>query len=248
MTREFIDIGTTDGSCDSYVSYPDTGGPFPAVIFYMDGIGIRPVLREMADRIAEKGFYVLLPNTYYRRGRAPLFDVASILKPENRATLMDLVLSVTPELVQRDAGAFLEFLAQRPQVRPHSKVGLTGYCMGGAMVMRTAAQYADRIAAGASFHGGGLATDAPGSPHLLAGLIKAELYFGHADNDHGMPPASIARLDAALDAAAVRYQSELYVGAAHGFTMTDLPVYDEPASRRHWDRLLALYGRTLQAV
>jgi carboxymethylenebutenolidase len=248
MAHEFIDIDTADGVCDSYAAYPDTGGRFPAVIFFMDGIGIRPVLRQMADRIADSGFYVLLPNMFYRRGRAPLFDAAEILKPENRAKLMDIVLSVTPELLLRDAGVFLKFLAERPQVRLASKVGLTGYCMGGAMVMRTAAGFPDRVAAGASFHGGGLATDSPSSPHRLAGKIKAELYVGHADHDHGMPPADIARLETALAASGVRYQSELYVGAGHGFTMADMPVYDEAACRKHWDRLLDLYARTLRAA
>jgi carboxymethylenebutenolidase len=248
MANKTIDIKTPDGVCDSYISYPDAGGPFPAVLFYMDGIGVRPVLHQMADRIAASGFYVLLPNMFYRSGRTPLFDVSQILNPENRPKLMELVTSVTPERQVRDAGAFLDFLASQKETKPGSKVGLTGYCMGGAMVMRTAAHYTDRVAAAASFHGGRLATDAPDSPHHLAGQITAELYFGHADQDHGMPLQDIARLDEALKIAGNRYQSELYAGAAHGFTMSDLPAYNKAACERHWDRLLGLYSNTLKAA
>jgi carboxymethylenebutenolidase len=247
MTNKSIDIKTPDGMCDTYVSYPDKGGPFPAVLFYMDGIGIRPVLQQMADRIAASGFYVLLPNMFYRRGRAPLFEVSEILQPENRPKLMELVLSLTPELLLRDADAFLNFLAAQKEIKPGSKMGLLGYCMGGGMVVGTAAQYPDRIAAAAVFHGGRLATEAPDSPHHLIGRITAELYFGHADQDQGMPLADIARLDEALKAAGARYQTELYAGALHGFTMSDLPVYNKAACDRHWDRLLGLYSRTLAA-
>ncbi len=246
MTSKTIDIKTPDGACDSYISYPGGMGPLPAVLFYMDGIGIRPVLREMADRLAETGYYVLLPNMFYRRGRATPIDVAEVLKPENRAALMDAVFSLTPERVVSDAGAFLEFLATQKEVKSDSPVGLTGYCMGGGMVMRTAANYAERVAGAASFHGGRLATASPDSPHRLVHRITAELYFGHADQDHGMTPEDIARLDDALQKAGKRYQSELYTGALHGFTMRDLPAYNRAACDQHWDRLLALFGRTIK--
>lgn len=245
MANTFIDITTPDGVCDSYVSYPDAGGPYPAVLFYMDGIGFRPVLHRMADRIAARGYYVLLPNMFYRLGRAVQVEAADVLKPENRPKLMERVQSMTPERVLRDAEAFLEFLDVRPEVRPGGRIGLTGYCMGGGMALRTAVRFPDRVAAAASFHGGRLATDAPDSPHRGVGRITAELYFGHADQDQSMPPADITRLDEALTAAKVRYQAELYEGALHGFTMTDLPVYDKAAEDKHWHRLLALYERTL---
>jgi carboxymethylenebutenolidase len=245
MTNETVDIKTPDGACESYISYPNDAGPFPAVLFYMDGIGVRPVLRDMADRLAGNGYYVLLPNMFYRRGRAAPVDVAEVLKPDNRAALMDLVLSLTPERVVSDAGAFLEFLAAQKEVKSGSPVGLTGYCMGGGMVMRTAAHYAERVACAASFHGGRLATASPDSPHHLVHRITAELYFGHADQDPGMTPEDIARLEDALHKAGRRYQAELYAGALHGFTMPDLPVYNKPACDQHWDRLLALFRRTL---
>jgi carboxymethylenebutenolidase len=248
VTSKTIDIKTPDGVCDSYISCPNAGGPFAAVLFYMDGIGIRPVLREMADRLAANGFYVLLPNMFYRSGRAAPVDVAEVLKPENRASLMDLVKSLTPERVLRDAGVFLDFLGAQKEVTPGGRVGLTGYCMGGGMVMRTAAHYPERVASAASFHGGRLATDAPDSPHRLVNRITAELYLGHADQDASMTAEDIVRLDEALQKAGARYRAELYTGALHGFTMPDLPVYSKAACDQHWDRLLALYGRTLKVA
>jgi carboxymethylenebutenolidase len=246
VTSKTVDLKTPGGTCDSYISYPKGAGPFPAVLFYMDGIGIRAVLREMADRLAENGYYVLLPNMFYRRGGAAPIDVAEVLKPENRATLMDLVLSLTPERVVSDAGAFLQFLATQKEVKSGRPVGLTGYCMGGGMVMRTAAHYAERVASAASFHGGRLATAAPDSPHHLVQRITAELYFGHADQDQSMTTEDIARLEDALRKAENRYQAELYTGALHGFTMPDLPAYNKAACDQHWHRLLALFGRTLK--
>jgi carboxymethylenebutenolidase len=246
MPGQLIDVATADGLCDAYLAYPDGGGPFPAVLFYMDGVGFRPTLHRMADRIASDGYMVLLPNLFYRRGRAMASSVSDILKPENRPKLMEYVRSLTPELLVKDAGAFLGFLAARPEVNPAAKVGLTGYCMGGGMAVRTAARYPDRIGAAASFHAGRLVTDAPDSPHRLLAGMGAELYFGHADQDEGMTPADIARLEEALVAAGVRFTSELYTGARHGFTMPDLPVYDAQACERHWRKLLELFARNLR--
>lgn len=243
MPAKVIDIHTADGGCESYVATPAVGGPFPGVLFFMDGIGFRPVLHAMAERIAAAGFYVLLPNLFYRHSGEPLPAAAELLKPENRPKMMERVQSLTPELVVRDAGACLDFLAAQPEVRPGSKVGLTGYCMGGSMVVRTAAHYADRVAVAASFHGSRLVTDTPASPHLLLGRITAELYFGHADQDSGMTLEQIGILEKALQAAGIRYQSELFRGARHGFTMPDLPVYDEVACAKHWQRLLTLLGK-----
>jgi carboxymethylenebutenolidase len=247
MASQLIDITTPDGLCDSYISYPDGGGPYPAVLFYMDGVGFRPTLHRMADRIASSGYFVLLPNLFYRRGRAEAWNVADILKPENRPKLMEYVRSVTPELLVKDAGIFLGFLSSRKEVDPSRKIGLTGYCMGGGMALRTAAHYPDRIGAAASFHGGRLATDAPDSPHQLVGRISAELYFGHADKDEGMTPADIARLEQALNAAGSRYESEVYTGALHGYTMQDLPMYNPEAAERHFRKLLPLFERNLKA-
>jgi carboxymethylenebutenolidase len=247
MANQLIDITTPDGLCESYVSYPDSGGPFPAVLFYMDGVGFRPTLHRMADRIASAGYFVFLPNLFYRRGRAEAVDVRELFTPESRAKRMDYVRSLTPELLTKDAGVFLGFLSSRKEVDPSSKIGLTGYCMGGSMALRTAARYPDRIGAAASFHGGRLVTDAPDSPHRLVESIGAELYFGHADKDEAMTAADIARLEEALKAAGSRYESELYAGAQHGYTMKDLPMYDEAAAERHFDKLLGLFERNLKA-
>ncbi len=243
MPAQVIDIRTSDGLCTSYVAGAAADGPRPAVLFFMDGIGIRPVLRAMADRIAAAGFYVLLPDLFYRLPGEGLPAGADWLAPANRPGLTQRVQSLTPELVGRDAGVFLDYLAAQPGVKPGSQAGVVGYCMGGSMALRTAAHDPDRIAVAASFHAGRLVTDTPASPHLLLGRIKAELYFGHADQDPGMTAAQIETLDRALQAAGVRYQAELYRGARHGFTMTDLPAYDPAACEQHWRRLLALLGR-----
>jgi carboxymethylenebutenolidase len=248
MIRRTIDIKTQDGICDAYVSCPESGGPFPGVLIFMDGAGVRPAMQAIAERIAANGFCVLLPNMYYRARRAPVMDVSDIFKPENRPKLMALVGSLSPERVVADAGAFLAFLAAQAEVKSGSRVGLTGYCMGGAMVVRTSAAYPDRIGAGASHHGGRLVTNEPDSPHLLLDKISAELYFGHADNDEYMPPADIARFDQALQKSGVTYESEVYTAALHGYTMTDFPVYNAAAADKHWRRLLGLFGKALKQV
>jgi carboxymethylenebutenolidase len=242
-----IDIKTPDGTSDSYISYPDKGGSSPAVLFFMDAIGLRPVLKQMADRVAADGFYVLVPNMFYRSGRAPVMDPAACLKPENAPTLFKMIGSLTPDLVARDAGGFLDFLAKQKEVKPGSKVGLTGYCMGGTLVMRAAAAFPDRIAAGACFHAGGLVSDDPHSPHRLVEKIKARLYFAHADNDSFNTQEQISQLEKTLKAANAMYQSELYKGALHGFTMTDLPVYNKEACDKHWQKMMSLFKETLAA-
>ena len=244
VIRRTIDIATPDGTCDCTVAHPENG-PAPAILMFMDGIGIRPALVEMAERFAAEGYFVLLPNMFYRAGRAPVFDYTTILAPENRPRLMAFVQSLTPEAVTRDAGAFVDFITAQPEARP-GPMGTIGYCMGGGMVMRAAAHCPDRIAAGASFHAGRLATDDPASPHRLAPTIKAELYFGHADQDAGMPPEQMERLAQALTEAHVRFRAELYTGALHGFTQSDLPAFNAPACDRHWREALALFKRTLQ--
>jgi carboxymethylenebutenolidase len=242
-----MDIETRDGVCDTYVSHPGWGGPFPAVILFMDGFGIRPALRQMADRIAAEGYYVLLPNMFYRHGRASAVDMARISEPDIRRGIVERAMSLTSDLVVRDAGVFLDALARQKEVLSGSKTGLTGYCMGGGMVVRTAAHYPDRVAAGASFHGGMLATEDLGSPHLLISKIQCRLYFGYADQDPFMTPEQIERLDRALKPAGAAFKTELYVGALHGFTMSDLPAFNQKACDRHWDRLLDLFEETLQA-
>ena len=246
MASKPIDIKTPDGTCDAYVSYPDAGGPFPAVLFYMDGIGFRDTVKQMADRIASHGYYVLLPNMFYTFGRGQVMTKEEVFNPDNRPRLMQMIMANTPEKLKSDTKAFLDFIAAQKEVKPGSKIGATGYCMGGAMVVRAAAAFPDRVAAGGAFHAGMLVSDDPHSPHKLLGTVKAELYFGHADNDSFATPEQIKTLEAALKAANVKNESELYVGAAHGYTMPDLPVYNKDAAEKHWIKLIALLDRNLK--
>jgi len=246
-----LDVRTPDGVADAYLVHPGGGGSYPAVLFFMDAIGLRPRLFEMADRIAANGYVVLVPNVFYRHGRAPLVDdLPDLLRPQNRpkliAAVSGFVSSLTPDAAMRDAGAYLDFLAGQGQVAP-GLAGITGYCMGGALALRTAGSLPERVAAAASFHGGNLATEATDSPHRLADCVRAELYFGHADQDQSLPPEQIERLDRALSEVGVRYRAEVYRGAAHGFTMTDSAAFDEAATERHWTALLGLLSRTLPA-
>jgi carboxymethylenebutenolidase len=201
----------------------------------------------MADRVAARGYTVLAPNVFYRAGRAPVIPSPDFTDPDSRATFMQavrpLMNQLTPELIVRDGGAYLDYLAG---LGP-GPVAITGYCMGGRLGWRIAAAYPDRVLALGSFHGGGLVTDAPDSPHRSAGELRAELYFGHADQDPNMTPEQIAMLERALDDAGVDYRSELYPGALHGYTMSDTAVYDDAASERHVTELFALLDRAFSA-
>lgn len=244
-----IDIPTADGIADAYLAVPVEDGPHPAVLVYMDAFGLRPQLQEMAARIAREGYVVLVPNVYYRSGRAPVVDLGDLSEPANRAGIFDrlrpIMTALTPELAMADADAYLSFLADDDRVTA-GPVGTVGYCMGGALALRTGAHAPEQIAAVASFHGARLATDSPDSPHLLADRLACEVYIAHADHDPSMPPEQQDRLSAALVAAGVTHRTELYAGAAHGFTMADTAAYDAAATSRHWERLLELFARAVR--
>ena len=243
-----VDIKTPDGICDTYIAYPEDSGSYPAVLFFMDGFGPRAYLYEMVKAIASRGFYVLLPNMFYRIGRVPVVDIKFPVRPEDMPEIikkvMPLFQTFTPELGMRDTAVFLDFLAQQKQVLP-GKIAVTGYCLGGGLAIRTAIQYPDRVAVASSFHAGNLATETPNSPHHFLSQIKAELYIAHADNDKSMPPEQIERLNKALEQSGIKYEVEIYKGAAHGFTMADLPAYNEAALKRHWEKLFNLLERSL---
>jgi carboxymethylenebutenolidase len=247
MAREQVVIRTADGECPTSVFTPDGGaGPWPAVILFMDGLGIRPVLVDMGQRIADAGFLVLLPDLFYRAGPYEPLDAAAVFAaPDVRAALGPLIESTDNRRAADDTAAFLDYLDSRQDVAG-TKVGTTGYCMGGAISLTAAATYPDRIAAAASFHGGSLASDSELSPHLLANRIKARVYIGAADNDRSYPPDMAGRLCEALMAASVDHRHELYVGAAHGWTMPDFPVYDQAAAERHWTELIRLFDECLR--
>ncbi|MDH6488453.1 dienelactone hydrolase family protein [Streptomyces sp. SAI-127] len=243
-----IDIPTRDGTADAYLAHPGDGAPHPAVLFCMDAFGLRPHLKSMADRLASEGYTVLVPNVFYRYGRAPVVELPEFINPAERPELVQAVgpaaRTLTPEGAMRDAAVYLDWLAASP-LTGDGPVGVTGYCMGAGLALRTAGAHPERIAAAAGFHGARLATDAPDSPHLLAGRITAELYFGHADQDSANPADQIARLEKALTEAGVEHRSEVYEGALHGFTQADTAMYGAEPTDRHWVALLDLFARRL---
>ncbi len=247
IATQTIDLKTKAGLCDAFIAHPETGGPFPGVILYMDAFGPRAYLHGMAKELAEAGYYVLLPNILYRDKRAPIVSLPFPLKGEDLVKARDVIIPLArgykPEEGLEDAAVFLGFLETQKEVRK-GKFALTGYCMGGAMAIRTAGRFPEKIAAAACFHGGNLATDDPASPHRFLPEIKAELYIANADNDQSMPPAQQQKLQVALRDAKLRYEMELYEGAVHGFTMLDLPAGNEKALARHWEKLFALLKRS----
>jgi carboxymethylenebutenolidase len=227
-----IEIQAADGVAEAYLATPEGEGPFPAVLLYMDAYGLRPQIERMADRLAAEGYAVLAPNVFYR-------DHEAELGTSDFGVLREYMKALTPDAVERDARAYLDFLS------PGRPVGVTGYCMGGRLALVTAGRLPARVAAAASFHAGNLVTDAPESPHRVFGDIRAEVYVAHADEDRSMPPEQQQRVEAEL--AGATHRAELYEGARHGFTMADLEVYDEQADERHWRELLGLLGRTIGA-
>ena len=246
--RETVTIQTQDGVCPATLLRPEGAGAFalPGVIFYMDGFGIRPPLVDMADRLASLGYAVLLPDLYYRLGPyAPLHPKAMFATPGFREVLAPMMASTSNARAAADTSAFLSFLDSRADVSS-ATIGTTGYCMGGGNSLTVAGTYPNRISAAASFHGGNLATDSPESPHLVASKIQANVYVAGADQDASYPPEMASRLETALRVAGVPHCCEIYAGALHGWTMTDFPVYNEPAAERHWRNLARLFSERLK--
>lgn len=241
MPTKTLQIPTADGQADAFAAFPVHGEQHPGVLLYADGFGIRPVLREMARELAGHGYYVLVPNFFYRHGPAPVIELPEHIGEEARpavfAQLMPLIEAHTADRVLRDADAYLGFLTAQPEVSA-GPVAVTGYCIGGLLATRTAAAHPGRIAALAAFHGP-VGADGPDSLSRLS----AEVHFGHAESD--LTPEALGELNKALDAAGVGYTSEIYPGTVHGFTMSDTDAFDPAALQRHWDRLLPLLGRTL---
>ena len=240
-----IDVTTPDGVADCYLTRPEGDGPHPGVLFIIDAIGLRERTKEMADRIAARGYVVLAPNVFYRAGRAPLWETPDLNDQASRdaffAQIRPLMGSLDETSLQSDGGAYLEKLAE---LAP-GPVAITGYCFGGRIGWTIAAAYPERVAALGGFHTGGMVSDDETSPHRLAPHVKAEVFWGHADQDHSMTPEQIATLDAAMDDAGVRHTTEVFTGAAHGYTMSDMGAYDEAAAERHFDALFALLESTL---
>ncbi|HEV7157030.1 MAG TPA: dienelactone hydrolase family protein [Caulobacteraceae bacterium] len=242
-----VAIPTPDGEARAFTFTPEGDGPWPAVIFYMDAPAIRPALFQMCERLASHGYYVLLPDMFWRAGPYDPIDLkTAFASDEARRTIFGkFMASTSPEKSTRDTGAFLAWLEKQPKAKT-DKLGCTGYCMGAALALRAAGNYPGKIAAAAGFHGGRLATDEADSPHLLAPKIKAKVYIAGADEDAGFPPEQADRLRAALTQAGVDNRVEIYAGARHGYAPPDMPVYNEAAAERHWRELLALLDETLK--
>lgn len=241
MQETEVDIETRDGSMNTFITRPDDDGPWPLILFLMDAPGKREELHDMARRIATVGYYVMLPNLYYRTAREFTPDGSR----ENREVMFSHMNSLTNELVVSDCRALLEFATDDDHARSGS-TAVIGYCMSGPFAFAAAAHLADRVTAAASIHGVRLCTDAPDSPHLDAGRIRGELYFGCAETDDWAPPEMIERLGEHLDEAGSHYRIEWYPGTEHGFVFPDRAgKYDKAAAERHWERLFALFARNL---
>lgn len=238
------EIETQDGRCPSHAFFPDRAGRWPAVIVFMDGIGMRSAVLDVAARIASAGYYAFLPDLFYRVGYKAEYGVNVFSDPVARADLMTrIVPSASAANVMRDMEAFLAHVDAQPNVR-RGRIGLTGYCMGGRLSLYAAGHLGDRVAAVASYHGGGLATDAPDSPHRLAPQIRARVYVAGAIEDRSFDDAQKARLERALTEAGVDHLIETYP-ARHGWVLCDTPAHDPVAAERHWDTLLELFGQTI---
>ena len=246
MVREkSVEVSTPDGAADGFLYVPDGNGPWPGVLHYTDIGGNREVNRELSKRIAADGYVVLMPNVFYRTSRPPLFDFPRKSgEPRTVQRMKELMEPVTPEAMDRDAAGYVDFLAQQSAVKP-GKMAVVGYCFTGAMALRTAAVRPEKIAAAASFHGGGLYKDDPSSPHLALPQVQAQLYFGHAENDRSMPAEAIAKFEHALESWGGRYESEVYAGAGHGWTMKDSAVYNEAQAEHAYQKLRALLKQTI---
>jgi len=246
-----VTVKTPDGTCDAYLMHPATGS-HPGVLIWPDALGLRPAMRDFGKRLAADGYAVLVPNPFYRTAKAPVFDASfSFSNQEDMAKLKQMTGPLNQSgAAEKDAVAYIAFLDAQSQVNKAKKIGTQGYCMGGPLVVRTAAAIPDRIGAGASFHGGGLVTDQPGSPHLLAPKIKARMYFGVASNDDARQPDAKDKLRDAFAAAKVPAEIEVYP-ALHGWCVPDMPlqngkpIYSKPDAEKAWAKLLALYKAAL---
>ncbi|MGX1708393.1 dienelactone hydrolase family protein [Streptomyces albidoflavus] len=241
-----VRIATADGESEGFAAFPGDGERHPAVLLYPDAFGLRPVLEEMVVELAGHGYYVLAPHFLYRDGPVPLVELPGHIGEEDRPEILGkLMPSIEAHLtggqVERDADAYLRFLAAQPEVAD-GPVAVTGYCIGGLLAVRTASAYPERVAAVAGFHSPVVASG-PGGLHGLLASITAEIHLGHAESD--LTPEALGELNQALDAAGVRYTSEIYPGTVHGYTMRDTDAFDPAGLARHWDRLLSLLGRTV---
>ena len=244
MAGELVHIETAEGRCPAHLFISNVGAENPAIILYMDGLGIRPALEYMARRLSQEGYAVLLPDLFYRFGPYGPFDPAEVLRQDFHAILGPLMATTNNDRAMNDTQYYLRYLENRADVSTQ-RMGVIGFCMGGAMALNAAGEFPDRIVAVASFHGGNLAIDKERSPHLLADKIQGEVYVAGADEDGSYPPEMASRLEAALTAAGVNHRCEIYAGAQHGWMMPDFPVFEANAAERGWCEMVSLFKRNL---
>jgi carboxymethylenebutenolidase len=242
MIEATLDIATRDGAMETFICHPERGGPYPAVLLLMDAHGVREELRDMARRLATSGYYVMLPNLYYRAGVMELGPLPADPEAPERKRMFELMASINIPLVMEDTRALLAYAAGQAAARK-DLVGSVGYCMSGRYAINAATHFPDRVKAAASIYGTHLATDRPDSPHLAASKTRAELYFGCAETDIYAPMEVIEKVRQGMKGA--NAEVEIYPGTHHGFAFPKRPVYDRDAAERHWERLLALYRRNL---
>jgi carboxymethylenebutenolidase len=246
VVEKDVNVPMSSGVSDSALFYPEGKGPWPAVLVWTDILGLRPVFREMGSRLAAQGYVVLVPNPFYRNKKAPIVDGSfDFSKPENRAQIMPMAQALTADTNISDGKSYITFLDAQPQTNKKKKMGVQGYCMGGPPTFRTAATRPDRVGAAATFHGGGLVTDQPDSPHRLIPEMKAEVLCCIADNDDKRDPAPKDKLKEAFAAAHLKATVEVYEGCDHGWTVRGSQVYNEAGAERAWSELTSLYKRNL---
>ena len=245
VTEQDVEVTTPDGVADCFFVHP-ASGTHPGVVIWPDILGLRPAFRQMGRRLAESGYSVLVVNPFYRSARAPVVpEGASFQDESTRNTVIPFARALNAETHVTDARTFVDFLDAQAAVDPDRKMGTTGYCMGGPITMRTAWARADRVGAGASFHGGGLVTDQPNSPHLLVPEMDAHYLFAIADNDDMEDPEAKNVLRETFEAAGLSAEIEVYEGALHGWCPPDSAVYNEAQAERAWSRLLVLFETAL---
>jgi carboxymethylenebutenolidase len=244
MFERTIDIPTKDGATTTFVVHPERGGPFPVIVFYMDAPAIREELRDMARRFASAGYYVMLPNLYYRSGVMELGPIPPDPEAPERKRMFGFMNSIDIPMVMEDTTALLAYADTQPAANAKI-VGTVGYCMSGRYAINAATHFPDRVKAAASIYGTHLATDQPDSPHLAGKKTKAELYFGCAETDVYAPIEIIEKVKQMMNDDSANAEVEVYPGTHHGFAFPKRPVYHREAAERHWERLLALYRRNL---
>jgi carboxymethylenebutenolidase len=245
MIERQIEILTADGRMNTFICHPERQSPHPAIIFFMDAPGIREELRDMARRLGTVGYYVMLPNLYYRSNVEELGSVVGEANIAARQKALQLMTTISIPMVMQDADALLAFAAA-DAAASRGPMGCVGYCMSGQYAINAAVRHRDRIRAAASIYGVALVSDKPDSPHLALRRTDARLYFGCAENDHYAPQEMIDQLRAELAAASCNAEIEIYPGTAHGFAFPSRPAYDKTAAERHWERLFTLFGAALK--